>query len=179
MSHDLCLSATPFRQNIRAPLSPPEKTASFSRCMRYRYTLWRDWRDLITPSGYVMFIGLNPSTADDFQDDPTIRRCIGYASTWGFGAMCMTNAFAFRARHPKVMKKQHDPVGPENNRHLIDIAKHASIIVAAWGADGAFQDRDQEIRALIPGLHYLELTDGGQPKHPLYLRKTLRPSPLN
>jgi len=166
------------RRAPRSPLSPPEKAASFSRCKKYRYTLWRDWRDLITPSGYVMFIGLNPSTADDFQDDATIRRCMVYAATWGYGAVCMTNAFAYRARDPEVMKKQSDPVGPDNNKHLIQIAKEASIIVAAWGIHGTFKNRGRELMEMIPGLHYLQLTEGGQPRHPLYLKKTLRPMPL-
>ena len=95
----------------------------FSPCRRYRYTLWRAW-DMFNP-GYVMFIGLNPSTADEVQDDPTIRRCIGYAKEWGYGAFCMTNIFAFRATDPRVMKAQADPVGPENDKWLTECAKGA------------------------------------------------------
>lgn len=160
-------------------LSPVERSATFSRCQQYRYTLWRDWRDLLTPAGYVMFIGLNPSTADDFQDDPTIRRCIRFTTSWGYGAMCMTNAFAFRTKSPKVMKKQTDPVGADNDKHLMNIAADAAIIVAAWGADGCFMGRDQQIREMFRGrLHYLDLTDAGQPRHPLYLKKSLTPQLL-
>ena len=82
---------------------PQNKTATFSECRKYRYTLWRRWDGLFA-SGYAMFIGLNPSTADETNDDPTIRRCIGYARDWGYGGLCMTNLFAFRATLPKNMK---------------------------------------------------------------------------
>jgi hypothetical protein len=99
-----------------------------------RYALWREWD--IFNSDYVMFIGLNPSTADETRDDPTIRRCIGFAQDWGYGAVCMTNLFAYRARDPLVMKSAVDTIGPENDQWLAFCAKEASMIVAAWGVDG-------------------------------------------
>jgi len=151
-----------------------EKTATFSPCRTYRYTLWRYWGGLFV-SGYAMFIGLNPSTADETNDDPTIRRCIGYARAWGYAGLCMTNLFAFRARSPKVMKVAEDPIGPDNDRAFLDMAKCAGVIVAAWGVHGAYRQRDEQVRKMLPHLHYLRLTKEGFPGHPLFLPKELQP----
>lgn len=147
----------------------------FSTCRIYRYTLWREW---VGGDGYAMFVGLNPSTADETQDDPTIRRCIAFAKAWGFAGLCMTNLFAFRATDPKDMKAAADPVGPENDAHLLDIAAEARVIVAAWGANGVHKARDIAVRARLPSLHCLRLTKDGHPGHPLYLPKTLVPVPM-
>lgn len=96
---------------------------AFSEDRAFRYTLWREWDvDSLTgcaddlPHGhqFAQFIGLNPSTADETRDDPTIRRCIGFAKLWGYGALCMTNLFAFRATKPRDMRQAADPIGPEN-----------------------------------------------------------------
>jgi hypothetical protein len=122
-----------------------------------------------------MFIGLNPSTADEVQDDPTIRRCIGYAKEWGYGAFCMTNIFAFRATDPRVMKTQADPVGPENDKWLTECAKDAGLIVAAWGAHGGHRNRDEEVIKLVDNIMCLGTTKDGYPRHPLYLPKTAKP----
>lgn len=151
-----------------------DNSATFSPCRKYRYTLWRTWDGLFA-SGFVMFIGLNPSTADETNDDPTIRRCIGYAKDWGYAALCMTNLFAFRATSPNDMKTVQDPVGPINDCVLKNTAKSAGVIIAAWGVHGAHLGRDEEIRKLIPQLHYLQLTKEGCPEHPLYLPKGLKP----
>lgn len=148
--------------------------ADFSPCRRYRYTLWRQW---LGGTGYVMFIGLNPSTADEVQDDPTVRRCINYAKAWGYGSLCMTNIFAWRATDPRDMKAQDDPVGPENDMHLRECANHASIVIAAWGTHGAHMNRGAQVRAMLPELKCLRLTKHGYPAHPLYLPKTLTPQP--
>ncbi|TAM23399.1 MAG: DUF1643 domain-containing protein [Nevskiaceae bacterium] len=153
-----------------------DRTTIFSPDRLYRYTLWREW---LGGEGYCMFIGLNPSTADEVQDDPTIRRCIGFAKSWGYGALCMTNAFAYRATDPKVMKAQAEPVGPDNDSHLQRVAAEAGVIVAAWGVHGSHRNRCFEIPRLIPNLHCLARTQLGDPKHPLYLRADLRPVPFN
>lgn len=150
-------------------------TTLFSPCRTYRYSLWRHWGG----EGYAMFIGLNPSTADEIQDDPTVRRCIGFAKDWGFGGLCMTNLFAFRATDPQDMKKAIDPIGPENDRALLDLAEHAGVIVAAWGTHGTFRGRDRTVIKLIPRLSYLRLTKDQHPAHPLYLPKTLSPVAWN
>lgn len=147
----------------------------FSPCRTYRYTLWREW---IGGEGYAMFVGLNPSTADETQDDPTIRRCIAFAKAWGYGGVCMTNLFAYRATLPEVMKATSDPVGPDNDEYLRALAADAGVVVAAWGANGTHKGRDAEVRKLLPELHCLALTKDGHPGHPLYLRKTLTPFPM-
>lgn len=153
------------------------KGAHFSPCRLYRYSLWRSWAGLFgTGKGFAMFIGLNPSTADETQDDPTIRRCIGYAKAWGYEGLMMTNLFGWRATNPADMLAQEDPVGPENDRHLVELAAGAGIVIAAWGAHGAHLDRGTQVRQLLPRqLYYLRMTAGGQPGHPLYLPKDCAP----
>jgi len=152
-----------------------ERSATFSPCRKYRYTLWRHWGSLFA-SGYAMFIGLNPSTADETIDDPTVRRCIGYAQDWGYAGLCMMNLFAFRATLPKDMKTVEDPVGPDNDRALVEIAEYAKVIIAAWGNHGMYMGRDEEVKLIIPEpLRYLRLTKDGYPGHPLYLPKELKP----
>lgn len=158
-----------------------KKTAVLSPCRRWRYSLTRDASDLAAPStGYAMFIGLNPSTADETEDDPTIRRCMNFARAWGYTGLVMTNLFAWRATDPNDMKATADPVGPDNDQHLVQLAQGAGVIVAAWGVHGTYLGRDQAVKAL-PGiagrLHYLRLTKDGHPGHPLYLPSTLTPIP--
>jgi hypothetical protein len=149
-----------------------ERAANFSACRTYRYSLWRRWGR----GDYAMFIGLNPSTADETQDDPTIRRCIKFAKDWGYSALCMTNLFAYRATRPADMKKAGGAaVGWENDYTLITLAQGAGVVVAAWGAHGTHKGRDQSVRLMVPGLHYLRLTKDGHPGHPLYLPSSLRP----
>ncbi|WP_094556160.1 DUF1643 domain-containing protein [Synechococcus sp. 1G10] len=151
-----------------------QRSAVFSPCGHYRYSLWRRWE----PAGaLVMVIGLNPSTADAQSDDPTVRRCIGYAKDWGYGGLCLTNLFAFRARRPEAMKAAADPVGPENDLHLLAIASQAALKLAAWGVHGRHLGRDAELAARLPGLHCLRLSKGGHPTHPLYLPRGLSPTP--
>lgn len=145
----------------------------FSPCRQYRYELWRKWGSL--SSTYAMFVGLNPSTADETTDDPTIRRCIAYAKAWGYGGLCMTNLFAFRATDPKVMMAADDPVGPDNDEHLHSAASSAGVVVAAWGVHGTFGGRHRTVRDRLQNLHYLRLTKDGHPGHPLYLPANLRP----
>ncbi|WP_276968362.1 DUF1643 domain-containing protein, partial [Metallibacterium scheffleri] len=123
-------------------------------------------------------VGLNPSTADETQDDPTIRRCVGFAKAWGYQALCMVNLFAFRATRPDDMLAAADPVGPDNDAHLRALSGEAGVIVAAWGALGTHRGRDVEVCALLPALHCLTLTKGGQPGHPLYLPRRLTPIPM-
>ena len=151
------------------------RTCQFSECRQYRYTLWRDWSDNErTSRDFVMFIGHNPSTADEVKDDPTIRRCVLFAKAWGYSAMVMTNLFAFRATSPDAMKEQKEPVGRENNYWLKHTAQHAGLIVAAWGALGAHLGRGDEVEAMLCGrqLSCLGKTRAGHPSHPLYLKKT-------
>lgn len=146
--------------------------AVLSPCRNYRYALSRVW-DASLP--YVLFIGLNPSTADETEDDPTIRRCIGFAKSWGYGGLVMANLFAWRATEPAEMMRQDDPLGEKNDAWLVELASNAGVVVAAWGNDGSFLQRSAHIRALVTDLHYLKLNSTGEPAHPLYLKQTLTP----
>ena len=121
----------------------------------------------------VVFIGLNPSTADATQDDPTIRRCIGFAKAWGYDSLCMVNLFAYRATDPKDMQRATDPIGAENDHHLKLVIDQADLVVAAWGGDGGFLGRSEEIKLLFSKeIYCLGKTKYGQPRHPLYIPKT-------
>lgn len=159
----------------------------FSPNRVYRYTLWREWAsasDLFARpeashkgAGYLMVIGLNPSTADETKDDPTIRRCIDFAKRWGFGALCMTNLFAFRATDPKVMLVQADPCGPLNDDWLATVGARAGLVLAAWGAHGTYRQRDVEVLARLGSIHCLGRNQDGTPRHPLYVPAITEPEP--
>ena len=124
-----------------------------------------------------MVIGLNPSTADETQDDPTIRRCKRFAKDWGYGGLIMTNLFAIRATDPKEMIKHPEPVGEDNNDWLSASAKDAGIILAAWGAKGGHKNRDRVVKFLLRKnrIMCLGLTKQGQPKRPLYIKADTKP----
>ncbi len=94
--------------------------AKLSNCRNYRFALWRTWDE---SKPFAMIIGLNPSTADEVENDPTITRCINFAKSWGYGGVCMANLFAYRATEPSVMKSQNDPVGADNDVWLANLAK--------------------------------------------------------
>ncbi|TXY77881.1 DUF1643 domain-containing protein [Vibrio cholerae] len=149
------------------------KTAEFSPCRNYRYELWRIW-DKNKP--YVMFIGLNPSTADEIEDDPTIKRCIKYAESWGYGGICMCNLFAYRATEPKDMLSANDPVGSSNDETLTRISKNAGIIVGAWGNHGIYLNRSTNVKQMLSNIYALKLNASGEPSHPLYQKRSLRPT---
>ena len=109
--------------------------AGFSECRAYRYALWRRW-DWQGYANQVMFVGLNPSTADETEDDPTIRRCIRFAKDWGCGSLLMLNAYAWRATKPRDLHAYGgyaDAIGPDNDEALAYRASQAGLIVAAWG----------------------------------------------
>ncbi len=135
---------------------------------RYRYRLTRSWDDTLPRMTFVM---LNPSTADAEVDDPTIRRCIGFAQREDCGALVVVNLYAFRATDPKIMLRAIDAVGPENDAYLADAFVSANgPVVAAWGAN-ADRGRASHVRKLAGAtrLHHLGLTKDGHPRHPLYV----------
>lgn len=144
--------------------------ASFSDCRTYRYELWREWDPTL---GAFVVIGLNPSTADERTDDPTIRRCIGFAQRFGCGRLVMLNLFAFRATKPKDMLATVDPIGPRNDEILRHHAADTGSLftVAAWGIHGE-PTRVAEVAAIFPRLECLGRNKDGSPKHPLYLPAT-------
>jgi hypothetical protein len=116
-----------------------------------------------------MFVGLNPSTADAMHDDPTVRRCIGFARAWGFGKMILTNLFAFRSTNPAGLGDVSDPIGPENDRWIEMGSQIASLTVVSWGVHGRLLDRDRAVLAMLRDPHCLGKTKIGAPRHPLYM----------
>jgi hypothetical protein len=153
--------------------------AVFSECRRWRYLLWRRW-DAEKPA--ANFLMLNPSTADEFKLDPTCARARDYAERWGYGALIVTNVFAFRSTNPSKLKTVADPVGPGNDAAILRAAREAAIVVCAWGNHGSFSDRSARVRAFLSkgkiSLHYLRLNANGEPAHPLYLPGNLKPRGL-
>ncbi len=150
-----------------------KNTAALSDCRRYRFALWRTWD---ASKSYALFIGLNPSTADEKSDDPTLVRCINYAKLWGYGGVCMANLFAYRATDPVKIKEVNDPIGRGNNIWLAKLAKNAGIVIAAWGNHGAYLSRSDEVRQLLPTLYCLKLNKSGEPAHPLYQKADIFPA---
>lgn len=150
--------------------------AIYSDCEKYRYSLTRVW-DEAAPR--VVFIMLNPSTATEIQNDPTVERCERRARALGYGAFCVCNIFAYRATDPKVMRAQPDPVGPENDTAIIEAAKWANDIVCAWGTHGAHMDRGKAVEHIMRNqpkpLTHLGLSIAGHPKHPLYIGYKVQP----
>jgi hypothetical protein len=151
-------------------LSYHESGAIFDTTGRYRYTLWRAW---CADHARVVFIMLNPSTADEQTNDPTIRRCIGFAQRWGFGSLEVVNLFAYRATSPHDLLKADDPIGRENDHFLVQALARAGCIVAAWGTKGTLLRRDKCVIQLLDtwrNVQCLGTTKAGHPRHPLYVR---------
>jgi hypothetical protein len=145
----------------------------FSDCRRYRYALWRRWGR--TEQKNLVVIGLNPSTADQIQDDPTIRRCIRFAKDWHCGGLVMLNAFGFRSTDPKGMAAVADPVGFDNDSVITEYAKSADMVLAAWGVHCP-DERERELLGVIGrDVHCLGRTNGNKPRHPLYVRADVKP----
>ncbi|MCB1360905.1 MAG: DUF1643 domain-containing protein [Rhodobacteraceae bacterium] len=153
-------------------------TALYSDCERYRYALTRTWDDR---GGKVLFVMLNPSTATEVQNDPTVERCERRARTLGFGAFRVCNIFAWRATDPRVMRAQDDPVGPGNDAAIIEGADWADTVVCAWGTHGAHLARGARVEALLRAtgkpLFHLGLSKEGHPRHPLYIAYAHQPEP--
>ncbi len=148
-------------------------TAAFSHCGRYRYALWRRWAD----GPQLLFVMLNPSTASASANDPTIRRCIGFARDWGFAALAVGNLFAWRTPSPARLRQARGPVGGRNDAWLEHLHSQSQLTVAAWGNHGTWRGRDVVVRALLRDPHVLGLTAAGAPRHPLYVRTMTRPQP--
>ncbi|MEX0370228.1 MAG: DUF1643 domain-containing protein [Tateyamaria sp.] len=151
-------------------------TAVYSDCERYRYSLTRVWDD----SGRrVNFVMLNPSTATEVQNDPTVERCERRARALGYGSFAVTNIFAWRDTDPKAMRAASDPIGPDNDDAIRDRAHWAADVIAAWGTHGAHLNRgfhvSQLLRRVDRPLYHLGLSKEGHPKHPLYLPYTQKP----
>lgn len=159
---------------------PVASCAVISQCGVYRYRLDRVWDASIPPLCWIM---LNPSTADAEADDPTIRKVAYFTRAFGFGGLRVVNLYALRATDPRELWQAAEPVGPDNDQHIID-AVAGEMTVLAWGAN-AKPDRVRKVCELIQsnalGIDCLGVTKGGMPRHPLYLpnaatREPWRPS---
>ncbi|MDG4650456.1 DUF1643 domain-containing protein [Roseibacterium sp. SDUM158017] len=150
--------------------------AEYSDCERYRYSLTRVW----DPAGpRALFVMLNPSTATELQNDPTVERCERRARALGFGAFRVLNIFAWRATDPRDMRAAADPVGPENDRAILDSLDWADRVICAWGTHGAHLGRGPAVETLLrqagAELHHLGLSKEGHPRHPLYIGYAVQP----
>lgn len=155
-----------------------DSSAYFSRCGKYRYRLYRRWSD----AKHVTFVMLNPSTADARNDDPTIRRCIGFAKDWGCGCLEVLNIFALRSTSPRALIHTFDPIGPLNNDFLLSLTLRTDrFIVAAWGRHGTLWERGKWVAQMLArrdvSLHALGANKDGTPKHPLYVPGTATAEP--
>ncbi len=145
------------------------KSAVVSEDNNYRYQLSRIW-DESKPA--VLFVMLNPSTADAFIDDPTIRRCINFARYWGYGGLYVGNLYAYRSTDPKALKHIDNPVGDDNIAHIQSLVTLVDKVIYAWGNN---QKEPEWLRSIIETPYCIELSNKGVPKHPLYLKGDLQP----
>lgn len=146
--------------------------AIFSDCERYRYVLWRDLRESELSEPFTVdcvWIGLNPSTADHLSLDNTCRRCLKWSQAWGCNRYVMLNAYAWRATKPRDMFAAEDPIGPDNDRYLLEYARNANIVIAAWGGNCDSLRQEAACKLLGRRLECLGLNGDGTPKHPLYV----------
>jgi hypothetical protein len=147
--------------------------AIFSDDRVYRYVLWRIW-DSELPM--VNIVGLNPATADEFTNDPTMRRCSAFAKSWGYGGFYMTNLFAYRTAYPKQLLKVENPIGADNDYWLNEIAARVDRVILAWGVNGTYLNRDNKVYEILKYKAYcIDKTKQGHPKHPLYLKSDMKP----
>lgn len=161
------------RQHLKGDAA---SVAVYSDCEAYRYSLTRVW-DETGEKG--LFIMLNPSTATEVQNDPTVERCERRSRALGYGAFRVLNIFAYRATDPRDMRRAEDPVGPENDAALLQGLDWADRVICAWGTHGEHLGRGPEVAALLKGtgreLLHLGLSKAGHPKHPLYIGYKVQP----
>ena len=149
------------------------KTAVLSHDNIYRYQLSRIW-DEEKPK--ILFIMLNPSTADEFVEDPTIRRIVNYAKDWGYGSVYVGNLYAFRSTDPKGLNSVEDPIGPENITNIQALIGLVDKVVYAWGNE---RKEPEWLKKIVTNPYCIDISKKGIPKHPLYLKKCLKPQLYN
>jgi len=160
-----------------------DRGATFSPCRRYRYRLWRKWNY----GRNCLFIMLNPSTADETANDPTVERCQRRAASMGFSSLTVTNLFALRSTDPKALYEEYkrggNPIGPDNDRTILKAADDADLIICAWGTHGHISGRGTDVLIMLRANGFrpyaLKLTSDGTPAHPLYLPYSLQPEPMS
>lgn len=150
----------------------------FSPCRQYRYRLSQIWDE---SKPILCFLMLNPSTADEVKNDPTVERCERRARTTGYGGVEIINIFAYRATDPNEMKAQIDPVGEDNDKHILEAALKAGQVICAWGKHGQHMNRGQQVLDLLltAGVqpYCLKINGDGYPAHPLYIGYDVEPKP--
>lgn len=161
-------------------LFPQLSGATYSPCGKYRYTLWRQWEP---GKAFATFIMLNPSTATELENDPTVERCQRRAVRLGYGGMRVVNIFALRSTDPQVLYLTDDPIGEENDAAILASVKDAGIVIAAWGFHGEYMGRGKAVELLLGAhgvrIHCLGLTKKtGMPRHPLYVGYSTQPIPF-
>ena len=153
--------------------------AHFSHDKKYRYLLGRRISD--SPRR-LLFIMLNPATADETRNDPTIRRCIGFATQWGYGLLEVANLFAYRTPHVAELRRADDPIGPQNDEWISRALSAADKVILAWGNHGSYMNRSRQVRRMaidVAQPYHLGLNKTGEPKHPLYLPASTTPIPFH
>jgi hypothetical protein len=162
------------------PTGVIQRTAGFSPCRTYRYTLSRIWGP--QEQRLLIFIMLNPSTADALYNDPTVERCQRRAIQDGYGGLMVVNLFALRATQPFLLKQRQDPVGPDNDRSILQVCSiPEATVVCGWGTHGVLHGRDQQVIKMLQlqgiPLHALKVSKKGHPWHPLYVSYETKPQP--
>ncbi len=169
-----------------------DTSAEFSKCGLYRYTLGRWWSGIYGAKDFVNVIGLNPSTADLSHEDPTVRRMILFAKSWGYAGLMVTNIFAYRSTDPQKLYAELSGtmlgrgymvpeyiIGPDNNEYIQKVAKQAALVVCAWGVHGKLLDRGKQVIDMLTAseieLYCLGVTKENFPKHPLYVKGDTQP----
>lgn len=164
-----------YQVNLKSDFfSVDDSGATFSTDRKYRYCLWRFW-DLEKPR--LIFIGLNPSTANETQKDPTIGRVIEFARSWGYGGVYMLNLFAIVDKYPSVLLSGVDPLG-DNDRWLLNFSKMGFDTVFAWGGFKQAEQRAYQVIPLFPEAMCLKKNKNGTPIHPLYVKGDTQPIPF-
>ena len=152
--------------------------AHFSDDRKYRYLLGRRIGEL---ERRLLFVMLNPGTADETHNDPTIRRCINFAERWKFGILEVANLFAFRTSYVTELRRAGEPIGSDNDEWISKALTTADRVVLAWGNHGAYKERSRQVRRMaldVAQPYHLGLNKTGEPKHPLYLPASTIPIPL-
>ena len=152
------------------------RVAIFSPDRKYRYYLEQIWNKDKPLVGFLM---LNPSTADEFKNDPTVQRCVNFVKDWGYGGLAVCNIFAYRSTDPSELYNLEDPIGPENDAYIDAMFNKVEFVIGAWGAHGKHLGRGDSIMDKYrDSLYALSMTKNKQPGHPLYLKSDLLPQPM-
>jgi hypothetical protein len=176
------MAAPTVRAGARDLLADCHRFACISECGQFRYLLSRRW----APGATLLFVMLNPSTADAMVDDATIRRCVTFANVHGYGTLEVVNLFAFRATDPRDLARMGWQVGPENDEYIDCAARNAAAVCVAWGAIGENNAAERRVQVVMPIIRAaghapqcLRVTRGGFPQHPLYLPSDCKLTPLD